>query len=56
MATFGPGLGRPFVDTLSGSDYSKMKELRLGVENGMCELEINIKIPENQSMKLAEKS
>jgi len=25
---FGPALGRPFVDTLKGSDFSNMKELR----------------------------
>jgi hypothetical protein len=28
LAELGPGLGRPFVDTLKGSRHSNMKELR----------------------------
>ena len=32
---FGPSLGRPNVDTLNGSKYSKMKELRFKVDNGV---------------------
>lgn len=28
LAEFGPGLGRPFVDTLKGSRHRNMKELR----------------------------
>jgi len=28
LREFGPGLGRPTVDTLKGSQYSNMKELR----------------------------
>jgi hypothetical protein len=28
LAEFGPGLGRPFVDTLKGSRHTNMKELR----------------------------
>jgi hypothetical protein len=28
LEEFGPGLGRPHVDTLSGSSFSNMKELR----------------------------
>ena len=31
MKQFGPGLGRPKVDTLNGSKHSNMKELRLVV-------------------------
>ncbi len=27
----GPGLGRPYVDTLKGSSYSNMKEIRLAL-------------------------
>ncbi len=29
LAQFGPQLGRPLVDTVSGSDFDNMKELRL---------------------------
>jgi len=29
LAEFGPGLGRPRVDTLEGSGFSNMKELRI---------------------------
>ena len=29
LAEFRPGLGRPRVDTLEGSDFSNMKELRI---------------------------
>ena len=31
LEQFGPQLGRPFVDTLNGSSYSNMKELRFRV-------------------------
>ena len=30
LAMHGPGLGRPLVDTISGSRYANMKELRVG--------------------------
>ena len=33
LATIGPQLGRPHVDTLKGSMYNNMKELRFEVEN-----------------------
>ncbi|ELJ4169088.1 type II toxin-antitoxin system RelE/ParE family toxin [Salmonella enterica] len=29
LEKFGPKLGRPYVDTLNGSDFSNMKELRI---------------------------
>lgn len=29
LEKFGPGLGRPYVDTLYGSDFPNMKELRI---------------------------
>ncbi|MFM6281132.1 MAG: type II toxin-antitoxin system RelE/ParE family toxin, partial [Dolichospermum sp.] len=29
LAEFGPGLGRPRVDTLQGAAFSNMKELRI---------------------------
>jgi hypothetical protein len=32
---FGPGLGRPTVDTLSGSKHANMKELRFRAEVGV---------------------
>jgi hypothetical protein len=31
---FGPETGRPHVDTLNGSDYANMKELRFEADNG----------------------
>lgn len=31
----GPGLGRPYVDTLNGSKYSNMKELRFSADDGV---------------------
>jgi hypothetical protein len=35
LRVFGPSLGRPSVDTLRGSDYPNMKELRLNAEGGV---------------------
>lgn len=32
---FGPQLGRPRVDTLNGSRYANMKELRFDADNGV---------------------
>ncbi len=34
LATFGPRLGRPYVETLKGSKHSNMKELRIRVADG----------------------
>jgi hypothetical protein len=34
LRVFGPSLGRPSVDTLKGSSYPNMKELRLDAEDG----------------------
>ena len=34
LEQFGPHLGRPYVDTLFGSRYSNMKELRLDSDKG----------------------
>jgi hypothetical protein len=34
LEEFGPQLGRPRVDTLNGSRYANMKELRFGVAGG----------------------
>jgi hypothetical protein len=35
LATFGPALGRPRVDTLKGSKHANMKELRFEADNGV---------------------
>ncbi|HLB99083.1 MAG TPA: type II toxin-antitoxin system RelE/ParE family toxin [Acetobacteraceae bacterium] len=34
LETYGPELGRPFVDTLKGSKYPNMKELRFAASDG----------------------
>jgi hypothetical protein len=35
LRLFGPSLGRPSVDTLKGSQFSNMKELRVDAEGGV---------------------
>ena len=35
LERFGPQLGRPHVDTLNGSRYANMKELRLAATDGI---------------------
>ncbi len=35
LETFGPTLGRPHVDTLKGSQYANMKELRFEAADGV---------------------
>lgn len=35
LATNGPTLGRPHVDTLNGSRFDNMKELRFSVDGGI---------------------
>ena len=35
LRAFGPSLGRPSVDTLKGSDYPNMKELRVDAGSGV---------------------
>jgi hypothetical protein len=35
LEEFGPNLGRPWVDTLNGSDYANMKELRFDAADGV---------------------
>ncbi len=34
LEQFGPGLGRPHVDTLKGSPYANMKEIRFDAADG----------------------
>ena len=36
LRTYGPALGRPHVDTLSGSQYANMKELRFNAGGGVA--------------------
>jgi hypothetical protein len=35
LETFGPSLGRPWVDTLKGSRHANMKELRFTTSDGV---------------------
>ncbi|MGH6870829.1 MAG: type II toxin-antitoxin system RelE/ParE family toxin [Rhizomicrobium sp.] len=35
LKVYGPKLGRPHVDTLNGSDYANMKELRFRPDDGV---------------------
>ena len=34
LGEFGPRLGRPYVDTLKGSQYANMKEMRFSASDG----------------------
>jgi hypothetical protein len=34
LITYGPALGRPYADTLAGSNYANMKELRFRADDG----------------------
>lgn len=38
MKTYGPTLGRPWADTLNGSRFANMKELRFPAANGVWRL------------------
>ena len=35
LQTYGPGLGRPHVDTLNGSKHANMKEIRFAAADGV---------------------
>jgi hypothetical protein len=35
LRSYGPKLGRPYVDSLNGSQYSNMKELRFRADKGV---------------------
>jgi hypothetical protein len=35
LEVYGPKLGRPHVDTLNGSDFANMKELRFRADDGV---------------------
>lgn len=49
LQQFGPSLGRPRVDTLKGSRYSNMKELRFDVADGVWRLAFD---PKRKAMLL----
>ena len=38
LAEFGPNLGRPYVDTLQGSKYANLKELRVKFKNAVIRI------------------
>src|SRR3546814_16531768 len=41
LEAFGPKLGRPRVDTLKGSRYTKMKELRIDARDGVWRIDVD---------------
>ncbi len=51
LEQFGPSLGRPHVDTLKGSKYHNMKELRFKAENGVWRVAFAFD-PEQQAVLL----
>ena len=51
LSEFGSNLGRPYVDTLEGSSYSNMKELRFNSNNGVWRVAFAFD-PERQAILL----
>ena len=51
LETFGPSLGRPLVDTLSGSRHANMKELRFNASGGVWRVAFAFD-PERQAILL----
>lgn len=51
LRDFGPGLGRPTVDTLKGSKHTNMKELRFGWAGGVWRVAFAFD-PERQAILL----
>ena len=51
LQVLGPRLGRPSVDTLSGSNYANMKELRFDADNGVWRIAFAFD-PERQAIVL----
>ena len=51
LAELGPLLGRPHVDTLAGSRYANMKELRFAADNGVWRVAFAFD-PERQAILL----
>jgi hypothetical protein len=52
LREFGPGLGRPTVDTLKGSAFANMKELRFGWEGEVWRVAFAFD-PKRQALLLA---
>ncbi len=48
LEKFGPELGRPHVDTLKGSKYSNMKELRFYSADGVWRLVLLLILPDKR--------
>ncbi len=51
LKTYGPLLGRPWADTLKGSRFANMKELRFRAADGVCRLAYAFD-PERQAVLL----
>jgi hypothetical protein len=51
LMELGPGLGRPHVDTLDGSKYANMKELRFAADDGVWRVAFAFD-PERQAVLL----
>ncbi|NET56317.1 MAG: hypothetical protein F6K47_09140 [Symploca sp. SIO2E6] len=51
LETFGPQLGRPYVDTLEDSKHSNMKELRFNADQGVWRVAFAFD-PERQAILL----
>lgn len=51
LAVYGPKLGRPHADTLSGSRHANMKELRFRADNGVWRVAFAFD-PERQAILL----
>lgn len=51
LETYGPRLGRPYVDTLSGSRHANMKELRFDAADGVWRVAFAFD-PERQAILL----
>ena len=52
LSAHGPQLGRPFVDTLVGSEHANMKELRFDAANGVWRVAFAFD-PDRQAILLA---
>ena len=51
LETYGPTLSRPYADTLAGSRYANMKELRFAAEDGVWRVAFAFD-PERQAILL----
>ena len=52
LEEYGPNLGRPWVDTLKGSDHANMKELRFDAAGGVWRVAFAFD-PERKALLLA---